>query len=357
MRGTDHEQSAMFSYISAERRVPKDHPLRPIRVMVDAALKELAPRFEALYAQGGRPSIAPEKLLRALLLQVLYTVRSERQLMEQLDYNLLFRWFVGLSMDDPVWDVTVFTKNRVRLLAGDVAQGFLQQVVVQAQCQGLISAEHFTVDGTLIEAWAGHKSFKRKDHKPTPPDDPGNASSDFHGERRVNATHQSTTDPQARLYKKASGQEAKLCYLGHLLMENRNGLVVNTRLTQATGRAEREAALAMAAKLPGFARVTLGADKGYDAKEFVRELRDHQVTPHIAQKPASALDRRTSRHLGYALSQWRRKRVEEAFGWLKTVALLRKTRHRGVARVGWMFTFAAAAYNLVRLRTLTLVTT
>jgi len=357
MRGTDHEQSGMFSYISAERRVPTDHPLRAIRVMVDAALKELGPRFDALYAKSGRPSIPPEKLLRALLLQVLYTVRSERMLMEQLDYNLLFRWFVGLSMDDAVWDATVFTKNRERLLAGEVAQGFFQQVVAQAQAQDLLSAEHFTVDGTLIEAWAGHKSFKPKDHKQTPPDDPVNPSVDFHDERRSNATHQSTTDPQARLYRKASGREARLCYLGHVLMENRNGLVVNTRLTQATGRAEREAALAMVEKLPGFGRVTLGADKGYDAKELVRELRDHRVTPHVAQKPATAIDRRTSRHPGYALSQWRRKRVEEAFGWLKTVALLRKTRHRGVARVGWMFTFAAAAYNLVRMRTLTVVTT
>jgi transposase len=357
MRGRDHEQSGMFSYVSAERRVPKDHPLRPLRVMVDAALKALGPCFAKLYATSGRPSIPPEKLLRALLLQVLYSVRSERMLMEQLDYNLLFRWFVGLSMDDLVWDVTVFTKNRERLLAGEVAQGFFQQVVAQARAQGLLSAEHFTVDGTLIEAWAGHKSFTPKDHPPMPPDDPGNPSVDFHGERRANATHESTTDPQARLYKKASGQEAKLCYLGHLLMENRNGLVVDTRLTQATGRAEREAALAMVATLPGLGRVTLGADKAYDAKAFVQELRDHCVTPHVAQKPATAIDRRTSRHLGYALSQWRRKRVEEAFGWLKTVALLRKTRHRGLARVAWMFTFAAAAYNLVRMRTLTVVTT
>jgi transposase len=356
MRGTDHEQSGMFSYISVERRVPKDHPLRPLRVMVDAALKAMAPRFAKLYATSGRPSIAPEKLLRALLLQVLYSVRSERLLMEQLDYNLLFRWFVGLSMDDAVWDVTVFTKNRERLLAGTVAQGFFQQVVAQARAQGLLSAEHFTVDGTLIEAWAGHKSFKPKNRPQLPADDPGNPSVDFHGERRSNATHQSTSDPQARLYKKARGQEAKLCYLGHLLMENRNGLVVNTRLTQATGRAEREAALAMVATLPGVGRVTLGADKAYDAKEFVQALRDHAVTPHVAQKPATAIDRRTSRHPGYALSQWRRKRVEEAFGWLKTVALLRKTRHRGVARVGWIFTFAAAAYNLVRMRTLTTVT-
>jgi transposase len=353
MRGTDRQQSSMFSYISAEQRVPKDHPLRAIRVMVDAALVELRAQLEGMYATGGRPSIAPEKLLRALLLQLLYTVRSERQLMEQLDYNLLFRWFVGLSMDDPVWDVTVFTKNRERLLAGAVAQAFFHQVVSQARVQGLISAEHFTVDGTLIEAWAGQKSFQRKDRQRTSgPDDPGNPSVDFHGERRANATHQSTTDPQARLYKKAVGQEAKLCYLGHLLVENRNGLVVNTRLTAADGYAERRAAVAMVEEIPHFKRVTLGADKGYDAREFVRELRDHRVTPHVAQKLASAIDRRTSRHPGYLLSQRRRKRVEEVFGWLKTVAALRKTRHRGQSRVGWIFTLAAAAYNLVRIRNL-----
>ncbi len=354
MRGTDRQQSSMFSYISAEQRVPKEHPLRAIRIMVDAALEALRPQFDEMYAKGGRPSIPPEKLLRALLLQLLYTVRSERQLMEQLDYNLLFRWFVGLSVDDLVWDVSVFTKNRERLLAGDVAKAFFQQVVSQARAQGLISAEHFTVDGTLIEAWAGQKSFQRKQGKRTPPpDDPGNPSVDFRGEQRSNATHQSTTDPQARLYKKAAGQEAKLCYLGHLLMENRNGLVVNTRLTEADGRAERRAALAMVEEILGFKRVTLGADKGYDAKEFVRELRDHRVTPHVAQKPASAIDRRTSRHPGYLLSQWRRKRVEEVFGWLKTVAALRKTRHRGRSRMGWIFTLATAAYNLVRIRNLT----
>jgi transposase len=244
MRGMNHEQSGMFSYISAERRVPKDHPLRPIRVMVDAALRELAARFDEMYAQNGRPSIAPEKLLRALLLQVFYTVRSERQLMEQLDYNLLFRWFVGLSMDDPVWDVTVFTKNRERLLAGEVAQAFFQQVVTQAQAQGLMSAEHFTVDGTLIEAWAGQKS-SRKESKQTPPDDPGNPSVDFHGERCSNATHQSTTDSEAKLAKKGAGKEAKLCYSANALMENRNGLVVNTRLTEADGHAERQSARAM----------------------------------------------------------------------------------------------------------------
>ena len=354
MRGTDQQQSGMFSYISAERRVPKEHPLRRVRVMVDAALKELGPRFDELYANGGRPSIAPEKLLRALLLQVLYTVRSERMLMEQLDYNFLFRWFVGLSIDDAVWDVTVFTKNRERLLAGEVAQGFFNAVVGQARAQGLLSDEHFTVDGTLIEAWAGDKSFKRKgqDRETPPDDDPGNPSVDFHGERRRNATHQSTTDPEARLARKGAGKEAKLSYAGHVEMDNRYGLVVNTRLTQASGRAEPEAALAMVEEIAGWGRITLGADKGYDQKEFVLELREHGVTPHVAQKPNSTIDGRTTRHPGYRLSQWRRKRVEEIFGWLKTIGGLRKTRHRGVARVGWTFTFAAAAYNLVRMRNL-----
>jgi transposase len=321
--------------------------------MVDSALRESSWRFDAVYANSGRPSIAPEKLLRALLLQVLYTVRSERLLMEQLDYNFLFRWFVGLNLDDPVWDVTVFTKNRERLLVAEVAQGFFNAVLDQAGAQGLLSNDHFTVDGTLIEAWAGHKSFKRKgDDKQTPPDDPGNPSVNFHGERRTNATHQSTTDPAARLARKGPGKEAKLCYAGHVQMDNRHGLVVNTRLTQASGSAEPAAALAMAAELAGQHRVTLGADKGYDRKELVRELRTHQVTPHFARKVYSAIDCRTTRHPGYAISQVKRKRVEEIFGWFKTVAGLRKTRHRGADRVGWMFTFAAAAYNLVRMRTL-----
>jgi len=353
MRGVDHQQSGMFSYISAERRVPKDHPLRAIRTMVDAALKESWWRFDAVYASSGRPSIAPEKLLRALLLQVLYTVRSERLLMEQLDYNFLFRWFVGLNIDDPVWDVTVFTKNRERLLVAEVAQGFFNAVLDQAGARGLLSNEHFTVDGTLIEAWAGHKSFKRKgDNQQTPPDDPGNPSVDFHGERRTNATHQSTTDPEARLARKGSGKEAKLCYAGHVQMDNRHGLVVNTRMTQASGSAEPQAALAMATQIAGQHRVTLGADKGYDQKELVRELRAHQVTPHVARKVHSAIDHRTTRHLGYAISQIKRKRVEEIFGWIKTIGGLRKTRHPGADRVGWVFTFAAAAYNLVRMRNL-----
>jgi transposase len=346
----------MFSYISAERRVPQDHPLRAIREMADAGLKDLDKGFEAMYAALGRPSIAPERLLRALLLQVLYTVRSERLLMEQLDYNFLFRWFVGLSIDDPVWDVTVFTKNRERLLKGKVAEAFFAAVLAQARQRSLLSDEHFTVDGTLIEAWAGQKSFKRKDQpdSKTPPDDPGNPSVDFHGERRSNDTHQSTTDPQALLARKGKGKESKLSYTGHVLMENRHGLAVNCCVTRATGRAEPEAALAMVQEIPGWQRVTLGADKGYDRKELVQELRDHRVTAHFARKQTSIIDQRTTRHQGYAISQRKRKRVEEIFGWLKTVGGLRKTRHRGVARVDWMFCFALAAYNLVRMRNLAL---
>ena len=356
MRGTDHQQSWMFSYISAEKRVPKDHPLRAIRAMFDVALCNMGPQFDAMYAKVGRPSIPPEKLLRALLLQMLYTVRSERMLMEQLDYNLLFRWFVGMNIDDVVWDVTVFTKNRERLLAGEVAETLFAEVLAQARSCDLLSTEHFTVDGTLIEAWASHKSFKRKDGAgEQPPDDPGNPTVDFHGERRRNDTHQSTTDPQARLARKGPGKEAKLSYMGHALMENRNGLAVNGCVTLAEGRAEPQAAVAMVEEVPGQQRITLGADKGYDSKGFVQELRDHQVTPHIARKQTSIIDERTTRHPGYVISQQKRKRIEEIFGWLKTVAGLRKTRHRGVARVGWMFTFALAAYNLVRIRNIAAV--
>ncbi|MBI3625494.1 MAG: IS5 family transposase [Candidatus Rokubacteria bacterium] len=356
MRGDDRQTEAMFSYVSSEARVPQDHPLRPLRGMVDTVLRELSPQFELLYASTGRPSIPPEKLLRALLLQVLYTIRSERLLMEQLDYNLLFRWFVGLNMDDPVWDATVFTKNRERLLAGTIAEAFFERVLAQARTQDLLSDEHFTVDGTLVEAWAGLKSFRRKGDGPTPPtDDPGNPTVNFHGERRRNATHASTTDPDARLYTKAPGQTAKLCYMGHLLMENRHGLAVKAHVTQATGLAEREAAVALVATLPGTRRKTVGADKAYDSAAFVAALRAQGVTPHIAQHTtgrASALDARTTRHPGYEVSQRRRKRIEEIFGWLKTVGLMRKVRHRGVRRVGWMFIFATAVYNLVRIRNL-----
>src|SRR5215470_645604 len=349
MRGTDGKQAGMFSYVSPEQRIPADHPLRPIRDMTDEVLRQLSRRFAALYPKAGRPSIAPERLLRALLLQVLYSVRSERLLMEQLQYNLLFRWFVGLSMDDPVWDVTVFTKNRDRLLRGDVAEAFFQRVLELARAEQLLSGEHFSVDGTLIQAWAGQKSFVRKGTTPPPPDDPGNPTVNFHGEKRSNATHASITDSDALLFKKAKGHEAKLCYLGHVLIENRHGLVVNTRLTRATGRAEWEAAWAMAKAIRGRRRATLGADKHYDDRDFVECLRTLNVTPHVAQKDITALDARTTRHAGYGVSQRFRKRVEEVFGWLKTVGLLRQTRHRGRDRVGWMFTFTVAVYHLVRL--------
>jgi transposase len=355
MRGDDRQSAGMFSYIGPEQRVPPDHPLRPIREMVDTALRELSREFARLYPRTGRPSIPPEKLLRALLLQLLYSVRSERQLMEQLNYNLLFRWFVGLSMDDPVWDATVFTKNRERLLQGDIARSFFERVLAQAKAQHLLSAEHFTVDGTLIEAWAGLKSFKPKGAAPSPPpDDPGNPTVNFHGERRSNATHASTTDPEARLMRKGSQHEAKLSYHGHVLMENRHGLAVDARVTPATGTAERDAAVAMAARLRRGA--TVGADKGYDTAGFIAQLRGLGLTPHVAQNTTnrrSALDARTTRHPGYPVSQRKRKLVEEIFGWAKTIALLRKTRHRGVRRVGWMFTFAMATYNLVRIRNLT----
>ena len=354
MRGDDRQQAAMYSYISPEARVPPDHPLRAIRTLVDAILAELSPRFQTLYSRVGRPSIPPEKLLRALLLQVLYTVRSERQLMEQLDYNLLFRWFVGLNMDDPVWDPTVFTKNRQRLLDGDIAMGFLEQVVEQARRRGLLSGEHFTVDGTLLEAWASLKSFTRKDAAPRPPDDPSNPTVNFHGERRSNETHASTTDPEARLARKGAGREAKLAYAGHAIIDNRHGLVVNAEATPATGTAEREAGIEMASALP--AGATLGADKGYDTRGFVAALRSLGVTPHVAQNTSnrsSAIDGRTTRHDGYLVSQHKRKLIEEVFGWLKTVGLMRKLRHRGTRRVDWLFTFAAAVYNLIRIRNLT----
>jgi len=357
MRGDNQEQQgAMWSYVPMEQRIPVDHPLRRMRPMVDAILEEMSPRFDELYSRVGRPSIAPEKLLRALLLQVLYTIRSERLLMEQLDYNLLFRWFVGLEMDDPVWNATVFTKNRERLLTGEIARGFFERAVAQARERDLLSDEHFTVDGTLIEAWASLKSFKRRDDVSGPPDDPGNPTVNFHGERRRNDTHASTTDPEARLARKGKAQEAKLCYTGHVLMENRNGLAVAGCVIPASGHAERAAALALLGEREGRERVTLGADKGYDTRDFVAAVRLLGVTPHVAQNTtnrASAIDGRTTRHPGYGVSQRRRKRVEEIFGWLKTVGLMRKTRHRGTRRVDWMFTFALAAYNLVRIRALT----
>jgi transposase len=359
MRGTDERSDGLFSYVSCEARVPVDHPLRPMRAIVDEALEVLSGEFDELYAPGGRPSIPPEKLLRALLLQAFYSIRSERQLMEQLDYNLLFRWFVGLSMDAAIWDATVFTKNRERLLAGDVAAKFMGALLSQARVRKLLSDEHFSVDGTLIEAWASMKSFRPKDGSGAPPGAGRNGERNFHGETRTNATHASTTDGDAKLYRKGHGQASKLAFMGHVLMENRSGLAVAATLTQATGMAEREAALVMIdGYRPGRRRITLGADKAYDVAGFVEALRRRRVTPHIAidghpsstGKPRStAIDKRTTRHPGYALSLCIRKRIEECFGWTKTVAQLRKTRHRGTARVGWMFTLAVAAYDIVRI--------
>jgi len=369
MRGDDGQQGSMFSYRSLEDRVPKDHPLRPLRAMVDEALQEVSPLFAGLYAETGRPSIAPERLLRALLLQVLYSVRSERQLMEELEYNLLYRWFVGLGMDDAVWVPTTFTKNRDRLLEGDVARAFFDAVLGQAQEQRLLSADHFSVDGTLIEAWASQKSFQpKKKSRPNSREKRRNRGSrgggrrnptvSFHGERRVNETHASTTDPEARLMHRR-GKESKLSYQGHVLTENRNGLVVDARLTQADGYAERTAALEMLGDLPAGPRVTLAADKGYDTQDFVAGCRALGVTPHVAQSTKnrrSRIDGRTTRHPGYAVSQRVRKRIEEVFGWMKTVGLMRKTRHRGKRKVGWVFLFTAAAYNLVRMRNLQVAT-
>ena len=354
MRGEDAGQVAVFSYVSPEQRLPKDHPLRPLLKIVNDVLGRMSPLFEKLYSHTGRPSIPPEKLLRALLLQVLYTIRSERMLMEQLDYNLLFRWFVGLNMDDLVWDATVFTKNRDRVLGGEVAKVFFQEVLAEARRRSLLSDEHFTVDGTLIEAWASHKSFKPKDQSDS--DEGGsNPSVDFRRQRRTNDTHASRTDPEARLYKKSKGAESRLCYMGHLMIDNRHGLATNACVTIASGTAEREAAVQMAGEIPGRGRVTLAADKGYDTRDCIRKLRDRNITPHVAQNDTnrrSAIDRRTTRHPGYTVSQKKRKLVEQMFGWAKTVGLMGKTRHRGTQRVDWMFIFTAAAFNLVRMRNL-----
>ena len=356
MRGSQVRSGSLFTLVDIEARVPRDHPLRAIRTITDAALSSLSGEFSQLYSGMGRPSIAPEMLLRAMLLQAFYSVRSERQLMDRLDFDLLFRWFVGLGIDDPVWDHSTFSKNRDRLLAGAIAAKFLAAVLAQPKVRRLISSDHFSVDGTLIEAWASMKSFKPKegDGKDGPPPGGGrNAEVDFKGQKRSNETHQSTTDPDARLFRKGSGMEAKLCFMAHTLMENRSGLVVDARLTTADGHAERIAALSMIeprADRP--TPISLGADKGYDAEDLVNELRSLNVRAHVAQNTSgrrSAIDRRTTRHVGYELSQRSRKRIEEPFGWIKTVACRRKTRFRGKAKVGWDFTFVAAAYNLVRL--------
>jgi transposase len=354
MRGDDERQGAMFSYISAEQRVPKQHPLRAIREIVDEALGRMSKEFDALYSSVGRPSIAPERLLRALLLQLFYGIRSERLLMEQLDYNLLFRWFVGLSMDDAVWDASTFSKNRDRLLAGDIAQRFLREVVTYASERGLTSDEHFSVDGTLVQAWASQKSFVRSADGTA---GPAGREADFRGETRTNDTHHSKTDSEAKLYRKGNGQESRLCYIGNVLVENRHGLVVGCEVTQASGKAEREAAFCL---IEDAARdgATLGADKGYDSRDFVAALRGIDVTPHIAQnntRRRSAIDGRTTCHAGYAVSQRKRKEVEHPFGWLKAVACLRQVKHRGTMLVDWVFTFGMAAYNLVRIRNLTVV--
>jgi len=353
MRGEDQGSEGFFSYVRLETRIPADHPLRSIRELVDTALRDLSRSFDKLYARDGRPSIPPERLLRALLLQAFYTVRSERQLMEQLDYNLLFRWFVGLSADDPVWDATVFCKNRDRLLDGDIAARFFAGVLNLPQVRKLLSSEHFSVDGTLIEAWASMKSFVPRDDAKPPSAERGgrNAERDFHGEKRRNDTHSSTTDPDARLFRKGAGKEAKLAHMGHLLTENRNGLIVDARLTEANGTAERSTALEMIADnaKPGS---TVGGDKNYDTADFVAGCRKRGCTPHVSQNDTnrrSAIDARTTRHGGYRISTVKRKRIEECFGWIKTVGGLRKTRHRGRALVEWFFVLTAAAYNLIRI--------
>jgi transposase len=354
MRGGDGRTGELFSYVDLEARVRRDHPLRAIRAIVNDALAALGAEFAALYPPIGRPSIPPERMLRAMLLQAFYSIRSERQLMERLEFDLLFRWFVGIGVDDPAWDHSVFSHNRDRLLDGDIAAKLLAAVLAQPRVKRLLSSDHFSVDGTLIEAWASMKSFKPRGGQDGPPSAGGrNGEADFRGEKRSNATHASTTDADARLYRKGAGKEARLCFIGHGLMENRSGLLVDACLTQADGHAERTAALAM---IEAYAdrprRITLGADKGFDAEDFVNELRAMSVTPHVAQNTSgrrSAIDGRTTRHPGYAASQRIRKRIEEAFGWIKTVAGQGKTRFRGVERVRFAFTFTAAAYNLVRL--------
>jgi transposase len=356
MRGADRQQSQMFSYLSPEQRVRNDHPLRAIRTMVEEVLRSLSPQFDRMYASEGRPSIAPEKLLRALVVQMLYSIRSERLLMDEIDYSILFRWFVGLNLDEEVWDATTFTKNRDRLLEADVAKQFLAHVVELAREKDFVSDEHFTADGTLLEAWASAKSFQPKGGKSRPPDDRGNPTVNFRGEQRSNETHESKTDPEAKLARKSDGKESKLSYSANLLVENRNGLIVDATAWEANGTAERDTALLMLEQIPGDGRITVGGDKGFDTRDFVAECRHMNVTPHVAQnngrRGGSAIDERTTRHESYRISQRKRKRIEECFGWLKTIALLRKVHHRGLDKVDWVFAFACATYNLVRLRNL-----
>ena len=362
MRGSDTGSGSLFSYVDLEARVRGDHPLRVIRELANAALVSLSDDFAALYPPRlGRPSVPPERLLRAMLLQAFYGIRSERQLMERIEFDLLFRWFVGLGMDERAWDHSSFTTNRDRLLEGEIAEKFLAAVLAQPRVKRLLSSDHFSVDGTLIEAWASMKSFRRKDGTDQDGDGPGrNAERNFHGEKRSNETHQSTTDPEARLYRKGEGKPARLCYMGHALMENRNGLAVGGTLTQATGTAEREAALALvkARQVHAPRRITLGADKAYDVTPFIEELRAQQVTPHIAindhltktgKRRKTAIDSLTTSHPGYAMSQRCRKRIEEVFGWLKSAAGMAKTRFKGRSRVNAAFTLGLTAYNLIRL--------
>jgi transposase len=359
MRGRDDQPDGLFSYVRLEKRIPEDHPLRPIRMLVDEVLKQMSARFDALYAGTGRSSIAPEMLLRATLLQAFFSVRSERQLMEQIDYNLLFRWFVGLPMDAQVWHATVFSHNRDRLLEADVAREFLVTLMGLAEVKALLSREHFSVDGTLIEAWASMKSFRPKDGSGEPPGPGRNGERNFHKEKRSNETHASTTDPDARLYRKADGRESKLCFMGHVIMENRNGLAVDASLSLATGTAEREATLGMLDQRGKTGRrITLGADKAYDVADFIAGLRGRKVTPHIAingtvsklgKARKTAIDKRTLRHTGYTISQRCRKRIEEVFGWVKKPGGLSKVKLRGRAKAEAVFTFTVAAYNLIRI--------
>ena len=358
MRGADNKTEALFTYVTPESFVPKDHPLRAIRKMADEALAGMNNIFDSMYASAGRPSIPPEKLLKAQLLMILYSIRGNRQLVEQIHYNFLFRWFLGMALDEKVWDHSSFSKNSERLIGSEVAAVFLSRILDQAKRKRLLSQEHFSADGTLIEAWASIKSFKPKDPQDGPPSGTGgkNDSVDFKGKKLSNETHGSDTDPDARLYRKGKTKEAKLCYQGHTLMENRNGLIVQTAVTQATGTAEREAAKTMILKLPRTSkRITLGADKGYDTKDFVKVLRELNVTPHVAQNTSnrkSAIDGRTTSLLGYAISQRTRKRIEEGFGWMKTVARLRKTMYRGIEKIAMQLDLHAVAYNLVRMANL-----
>lgn len=358
MRGADRGSGSLFSYVDIEARVPSAHPLRRIRELVNGALAKLDRQFGALYSSEGRPSIPPERLIRASLLQLLYSIRSERQLMERMDFDLLFRWFVGLGVDDPVWDHSVFSKNRDRLLTTEIAQEFLAALLTEPKVKRLLSHEHFSVDGTLLRAWASMKSFRPKDGSGNPPQGGRNSEQDFRGEKRSNETHASTTDPDARLYRKGNGQESRLCYMGHAVMENRNGLAVSGEVTHATGTAEREATLSWVDQRNSKRRITLGGDKGYDVFDFIEALKERNVTPHVAINGnirwngiprKTAIDRRTTRHAGYWISQCIRKRVEEILGWTKTIGGLAQVKVRGLDKVNAVFIFGLAAYNLIRL--------